>query len=104
VYTDNSAVASILKAKEPSGRLFRWIHFLGSYDLDIKHRHGKDNVVADYLSRNPILTVKKLNNVEQLQAIHNIFASNKDIKSRDLKLLKNYFSLMVSFFIKRKEN
>ncbi|OMJ13512.1 Transposon Ty3-G Gag-Pol polyprotein [Smittium culicis] len=51
VYTDNSAIASLFKQKEPVGRLVRWIHILSEYDCEIRHRAGKDNPVADYLSR-----------------------------------------------------
>ncbi|OMJ08900.1 Retrovirus-related Pol polyprotein from transposon [Smittium culicis] len=51
VFTDNSAIASIFKQSEPTGRLVRWIHLLYEYDCEIKYRAGKDNPVADYLSR-----------------------------------------------------
>ena len=33
VFTDNSAVASILNSKEPSGRIIRWINYLLSFDF-----------------------------------------------------------------------
>ena len=52
VFTDNSAVASLYNMKEPSGRIIRWVNALSEYDFDLLHRAGKDNVVADYLSRN----------------------------------------------------
>ncbi|OMJ11838.1 Retrovirus-related Pol polyprotein from transposon [Smittium culicis] len=50
-YTDNSAVASLFKTKETCGRIIRWVNTLSEYDVIIKHRAGKDNVVADFLSR-----------------------------------------------------
>lgn len=51
VYTDNSAIATLFKEKEPSGRMIRWIHVLTEFDCEIRHRDGKFNPVADYLSR-----------------------------------------------------
>ncbi|OMJ27672.1 Transposon Ty3-I Gag-Pol polyprotein [Smittium culicis] len=51
VFTDNSAVASLFRARDPSGRVVRWIHSLSEYSCTIKHRAGKENAVADYLSR-----------------------------------------------------
>jgi hypothetical protein len=46
VYTDNSAVAAIYKAKDPARRMIRWIHILNEYSCEIRHRNGKENVVA----------------------------------------------------------
>jgi RNase H-like domain found in reverse transcriptase/Reverse transcriptase (RNA-dependent DNA polymerase)/Integrase zinc binding domain/Integrase core domain/Zinc knuckle/Aspartyl protease len=51
VWTDNSAVASLFKATDPSGRIVRWVNLLREYDLVLQHRAGKDNPVADFLSR-----------------------------------------------------
>ncbi|OMJ16910.1 Retrovirus-related Pol polyprotein from transposon [Smittium culicis] len=50
-FTDNSAVASLLKSKDNYGRVTRWIHIISEYDVEIKHRAGNDKVVADYLSQ-----------------------------------------------------
>ena len=55
VYTDNSAIASIFKEKEPCGRMVRWIHVLTEYDCEVRHRAGKLNPVADFMSRPSIL-------------------------------------------------
>lgn len=70
IYTDNSAVASILNARDPNGRVLRWINFLSSFDLEIRHRNGKSNAAADFLSRNPISLVKTMDIDTQLQNIH----------------------------------
>jgi hypothetical protein len=50
-YTDNSAILSLLKQDEPTGRLSRWSMLLLEYDFDLRHRAGKMNPVADFLSR-----------------------------------------------------
>jgi hypothetical protein len=56
VYTDNSAVAAIYREKDPVGRMIRWIHVLNEFNCEIRHRNGKENMVADYFSR-PIINL-----------------------------------------------
>lgn len=52
VITDASALTHIMKGKwRTSSRLSRWSLSLQSYDLEIKHRRGKYNIVPDALSR-----------------------------------------------------
>ena len=50
-YTDNSAISAILNDKQPCGRMIRWRQVLFGYDAIIEHRLGKDNPVADFISR-----------------------------------------------------
>ena len=56
VYTDHSACTSLLNAKHPSPKLARWAMAIQEMDLDIRHRAGKGNFVADALSRKPVST------------------------------------------------
>ena len=53
VFTDHAACTS-LTAKELSSKLVRWAMIIQEFDLDIRHRAGKSNRVADALSRNPV--------------------------------------------------
>lgn len=53
VYTDHNPLTFLSSLKYPKQRLTRWSLFLQSYDLDIKHTKGSDNVIADALSRAP---------------------------------------------------
>ena len=49
--TDHSALKSLLNTPHPSGKLARWGLALQELDLDIQYRPGKQNSVADALSR-----------------------------------------------------
>lgn len=51
VYTDHSALNWFLSLNNPTGRLARWGVRLSSFNFEIKHRRGVDNVIPDALSR-----------------------------------------------------
>lgn len=54
VYTDHNPLTFLHSIRCPNQRLTRWSLFLQVYNLDIKHIKGKDNVIADALSRAPL--------------------------------------------------
>ena len=51
VYTDHAALKWFLKLNNPTGRLARWGVRLSTYNFEIRHRRGTENVVPDFLSR-----------------------------------------------------
>ena len=51
VFTDHNPLVFLDKFKTKSQRLFRWSLLLQPYSLKIVHLAGKDNVIADTLSR-----------------------------------------------------
>ena len=54
VYTDHSPLRSINTRKDASRRLTRMILNLQEYDFELFYTLGKENVMADVASRNPI--------------------------------------------------
>ena len=53
LYTDNSAVSWFLKQPTLMPKQARWLQTLSEYNLQIIHKPGVQNVVADALSRRP---------------------------------------------------
>ena len=51
VYSDHNLLTFIKKMKNNNQRLMQWCLMLQEYNIDIKHIKGKDNVIADTLSR-----------------------------------------------------
>src|SRR6202012_5880075 len=51
VYTDHSALAWLMRTKEHTSKLIRWVLELQEYDMKIISRPGSANANADALSR-----------------------------------------------------
>lgn len=51
IQTDHQPLRWLASLKEPNSRLIRWRIKLAEYDFDIEYVKGKDNKVADFLSR-----------------------------------------------------
>lgn len=58
---DHSAVHGLLKPKQSSGILARWIEILSEYDLEIRYRPGRVNearIISLVLNTEPRKTTK----------------------------------------------
>ena len=53
IITDNKALIFIKKCHLNNSRITRWILAIQEYDFDIIHCKGRDNIMADILSRHP---------------------------------------------------
>ena len=51
VFTDHNPLVFINRMKNNNQRLLRWSLALQEYNLEIKHIKGKENIMADALSR-----------------------------------------------------
>lgn len=62
VYTDHTAVKSVLEAPNPTGKHARWwmkVHGQGVKEVKIVYRTGNSNVKADALSHSPHSSASK---------------------------------------------
>lgn len=51
VWSDHNPLEFVMKASPTSSMLMRWALSLARFDLQVVHLPGKDNVIADFLSR-----------------------------------------------------
>ncbi|KAA3477052.1 Retrovirus-related Pol polyprotein from transposon 17.6 [Gossypium australe] len=60
IYTDHKSLKYLLIQKELNLRQRRWIELLKDYDCTIEYHPGKDNVVADALSRRAMTDLRAM--------------------------------------------
>ena len=51
MYSDHKSLKYIFTQRDLNMRQHRWMEFLKDYDFTLHYHHGKENVVADALSR-----------------------------------------------------
>ena len=76
VHTDASALKHLGTLKQTKGIISRWIEELQGYEFDVYHKPGKQNVVADALSRSSHLPEPTQEEKEESQEY--IFRISKD--------------------------
>lgn len=83
VITDHASLKWLMNMKDLSGRLARWSLQLQTFSFEIEHRRGKDNVVADMLSRMP-----QVDEITETNALFD-FETNEFEGEEYKELLKN---------------
>lgn len=70
-HSDHRALKFLSACVNDSSRIARWIAFLNEFDLEIIHVPGKQNVIADTLSRNNVYNgyAKKQEKTKRIAAI-----------------------------------
>ena len=51
IYSDHAALRDLFKKKESKPRHIRWVLLLQEFNLEIRDKLGKENLIADHLSR-----------------------------------------------------
>lgn len=54
IYTDHQSLVYSISDKNPNTKLKRWKNFIMEFGAEIKYKPGKENIVADALSRQQI--------------------------------------------------
>ena len=71
IRSDHRPLRELIQAKEPTGRLARWILLLQEYAPKIEYVKGKENVVADALSRVEVFSIQEQGILGQVYAYLN---------------------------------
>nr|GEV16083.1 putative reverse transcriptase domain-containing protein [Tanacetum cinerariifolium] len=60
MFTDHKSLQHVLNQKELNMRQRRWLKLLADYDCEIRYHPGKENVIADALSRKRIIKSRRV--------------------------------------------
>ena len=85
IKTDHKCLASIATLKDPTGRIARWLTVLADYDMKIQYIAGKDNCMADGLSR-PV-------DNETMISIYAVDASEESTLMRMFRIFKGELNI-----------
>ena len=78
IHSDHEALKYLKAQSTLSKRLARWVEFIESFPYIIKHKKGKDNIVADALSRKSMLLTHLDITIPGLESLCDLYATDTD--------------------------
>lgn len=91
ILTDHKALTFLMQCRLLSGRLTRWILFIQEFRFKIQHCAGKENVIADILSRFP--TKHEEDIVEESKSQRDVIIATNVLKPIDIELRRKLVRL-----------
>ncbi|KMQ88181.1 retrovirus-related pol polyprotein from transposon [Lasius niger] len=82
IHSDHKALKFLTACADDSARIARWMAFLGEFNLEICHIPGKENTIADTLSRNNVKNgyAKKEEKIKHIAAVSQPNDENESTK------------------------
>jgi hypothetical protein len=78
IHSDHEALKYLKSQGKLNRRHAKWIEFIETFPYVVKHKHGKDNIVADALSRRCALVTQLDTKVLGLESIKTLYADDSD--------------------------
>ncbi|GMF42910.1 unnamed protein product [Phytophthora fragariaefolia] len=81
IYTDHASLRTATSSPHLSQRMARWLSFFAEYNVTVEYKPGKQNVLADTLSRRPDYELAHLAYLESplYELIHEAYAGDDDL-------------------------
>ena len=80
IHSDHEALKYLKRQGKLNRRHAKWIEFIETFLYLIKHKRGKDNIVADALSRRCGLITQLDTKVLGLESVKTLYANDSDFK------------------------
>ncbi|KAE9166490.1 hypothetical protein PF002_g31100 [Phytophthora fragariae] len=81
IYTDHASLRTATSSPHLSQRMARWLSFFAEYNFTVEYKPGKQNVLADALSRRPDYELEHLVYIESplYELIREAYAADDDL-------------------------
>ena len=88
IHTDHQSLKHLKGQQKLNKRHARWVEFIETFPYVIKYKQGKDNVVADALSRRYVLLSALETKLLGFEFIKDLYATDSDFKEVFIKCSK----------------